>query len=142
MTIIDKLKQSIETATGLTFYYHAVGTLNEEMDNASFPCVYAFPAESSAVEDKLGVFHERLNLAVFFCNVTDYDFNALENEEIIDGCKKSAFKWLTALRTDKNFTTFNVNNAERVYDQFDVIVTGYGVDITIEEADGIGACDL
>ena len=50
MTLIDKIKKSVEGATGFPFLYHAAGEINELIARAAeLPCAFAFcwPAERS-----------------------------------------------------------------------------------------------
>lgn len=143
MTIIDKLKNSIERATGMPFLYHAAGELNELIARASsMPVAFAFLVDSGTIQDTNGIFHERITLAVMFTDKTQFDFNALENEEIIDKMKIKAFRWLYALRTDSDLQVVSINNTQRLYDTTTDILTGYAVNVTIEEVTGYGACEF
>lgn len=140
MTIIEKIKNSIEGAVSIPFYYHAGGELNNILDGAEFPCAYAFLLESGTIADVNGLYHERISLAVFFCDLTEFDFDSFDNERIIDECKQRAFTWLSSLRMSDDLSVVSVTSTSRVYDQFDAVVTGYGVQVTIEEEEGFGIC--
>lgn len=143
MNIIRKLKNNIETATGLPFVYGSRGEINRILDRAPIPCVFAYLLETNAVNDTNGICRERLTLAVFFINKTQFDFEAVENEDIIDGCKRVALKWYTANRINDEFRFVSLNNTLRVYDELaDATVTGYALNITIDEVEGVGACNV
>lgn len=142
MTIIEKLKNSIESATGLQFHYDDRDTLNEILDNAEFPCVVSHLVEQGAIADTIGVYHERLTMEVWFEDLSDVDIDGLGNEEIIDRMKRAALKWLTAFRTNEDLRLVSINSTSRHYIERDVMTTGYAVTFTIEEVDGIGSCDL
>ncbi len=141
MTFIEKLRNSIETATGLPFLYHAAGDLEVLLSQQpTLPVVYAFLIESGAVADVNGLFHERATLAVMFANTTEFDFNSAENEAIIDGMKRQAFGWLSHLRRYDYGTLdlVGVNSTQRLYDTTAAILTGFAVNVTLQEVEAHG----
>lgn len=140
MTIIEKIQNSVKAATGLVCYYQSVEQLDRIADNAEYPCAYLFLLQQQGLNIDGGNIRERLNISVFFVNPTEFDFNAVENERIIERCRRSAFKWLRYLMRNSDFRLISENGSERVYDEFDVILTGYAVNVTIEELKGV-ACD-
>lgn len=143
MTLIDKIRNSIEVATGMPFLYHAAGEINELIARAAeLPCAFAFLLDSGTVEDTNGIFHERVTFAVMFCERTQFDFNALDNEEIIDRMKVKAFRWLHSLRTSDDLRLITTNSTQRLYDTTTDILTGYAVNVTLEEIDGYGVCNF
>lgn len=143
MTIIEKIKQSVETATGMPFLYHAAGEINELIARAgALPVAFAFLLDSGTIEDVNGRFHERVTFAVVFADKTQFDFNALENERIIDRMKIKAMRWLSSLRLSSDLNLVQVNSTQRVYDNTTDILTGYAVNVTIEELAGTGPCDF
>lgn len=143
MTIIEKIKQSVEGATGMPFLYHAAGELNELIARCkSLPVAYSFLIDSGTIDDVNGRYHERVTLAVMFCDKTEFDFNALENEKIIDRMKVKAYKWMQSLRMSNALHVVSVNNTQRLYDNTTDILTGFAVNITIEDVAGVGECEL
>lgn len=143
MTIIEKIKQSVEGATGMPFLYHAAGELNELIARCNeLPVAYSFLIDSGTIDDVNGRYHERVTLAVMFCDKTEFDFNALENEQIIDRMKVKAYKWLQSLRMNNALRVVSVNNTQRLYDNTTDILTGFAVNITIEDVAGVGECEL
>lgn len=143
MTIIEKIKQSVEGATGMPFLYHAAGELNELIARCnSLPVAYSFLIDSGTIDDVNGRYHERVTLAVMFCDKTEFDFNALENEQIIDRMKVKAYRWLTDLRMSTELQIVSINNTQRLYDNTTEILTGYAVNITLEDVRGYGLCDF
>lgn len=141
MNIIRAIKQNVEAATGLPFLYGSRGDINRQLDNAPLPCAFAYLLETNAVQDTNGVCRERLTFALFFIDKTHFDFEALENEDIIDQCKRRALKWYTQNRHSDAFRIVELNNTLRVYDELaDAIVTGYALNITLEEYEGVTPC--
>lgn len=143
MTIIEKIKRSVEAATGLPFLYHAAGEINELIARAGeLPVAFAFLLDNGTIEDVNGMYHERVTFAVMFADKTEFDFNALENEQIIDRMKIKAYRWLQSLRTSNELNVIAINSTQRLYDTTTDILTGYAVNITIEEMSGVSACDF
>lgn len=143
MTIIEKIKRSVEAATGLPFLYHAAGEINELIARAeSLPVAFAFLLDSGTIDDVNGRYRERVTLAVMFADKSQFDFNAIENEQIIDRMKIKAYKWLQSLRLSNDLNIVSINQTQRLYDATTDILTGYAVNITLEDIDGYGACDF
>lgn len=143
MTIIEKIKQSVEGATGMPFLYHAAGELNELIARCGeLPVAYSFLIDSGTIDDVNGRYHERVTIAVMFCDKTEFDFNALENEQIIDRMKVKAYKWMQSLRMSNALRVISVNNTQRLYDNTTDILTGFAVNITLEDITGVGECEL
>lgn len=143
MTIIEKIKRSVEAATGLPFLYHAAGEINELIARAeNLPVAFAFLLDSGTIDDVNGRYRERVTLAVMFADKSQFDFNALENEEIIDRMKIKAYKWLQSLRLSNDLNIVSINQTQRLYDATTDILTGFSVNVTIEDYAGYGECEL
>lgn len=140
MNIIREIKKSIEQH-GLPFYYGSAQDINTILDRAEYPCCIALLVGQGAIEQENGQYKERLTLQMSFADLTTYDFDALENEDIIDECKRRAFVWLAANRNADNFD-LSVNNTTRDYFEYDAIITGFGLNVDITERQGVGNCDI
>lgn len=141
MTIVEKIQQSITAATGLRCYYQSAEQLNTIADNINYPCAYFFLLQQQQLNVTSARPRERVQIAVFFVNMTEFDFNSIENERIIDGCKERALQWVRGLSRDKYLRLISNNGTQRVYDEFDVILTGFAVNVTVEELVGADICD-
>ena len=145
MTFIDKLRITIERATACRFYYHAAGELNEIFAGVRVGCepiAFAYLLKGGEVDVQRNQLREGVNLAVFFCKKTEFDFNSEENERLIDDCKRLAFGWLSLVRKSGYFETVGSITTERVYDTTTDILTGIAVNVTLRELQGYGECDL
>lgn len=145
MTFIDKLRITIERATACRFYYHAAGELNEILAGVRVGCepiAFAYLLKGGEVDVQRNQLREGVNLAVFFCKKTEFDFNSEENERLIDDCKRLAFGWLSLMRKSGFFETVGSITTERVYDTTTDILTGIAVNVTLRELQGYGECDL
>ena len=145
MTFIDKLRITIERATACRFYYHAAGELNEVLASVRVGCepiAFAYLLKGGEVDVQRNQLREGVNLAVFFCKKTEFDFNSEENERLIDDCKRLAFGWLSLMRKSGYFETVGSITTERVYDTTTDILTGIAVNVTLRELQGYSECDL
>lgn len=143
MSVIEKIKQSVEAATGLPFYYDTPQTLNLRLDRATYPCAMLHIVESGAVQDTNGIIRERLTVEVIFVTTSRLDFDGLTVENLeIDKMKLHAFTWLLKLYRDRDLRLQSVNSTARYYASDDVIFSGYGVSVTIEETAGVSKCDI
>ena len=142
-SIIQKIKQSVERATGLPFYYDTPQTLNVRLDRAEFPCAMLHIITSGAVQDTNGILRERLNLEVLFTTTSSLDFDGtdVENNEM-DIMKMHAFKWLLSLFRSNTLRLVTLNGTNRYYATDDAIYSAYGVNVTLEEIQGVTACDF
>ena len=144
MSIIEKIKRSVERATGLPFYYDTPQTLNVRLDRATYPCAMLHIVTSGAVIGDNGIILERLNVEVLFTTTSRLDFDGVdvENNEL-DVLKMHAFKWLLyIMRTRTGLRLVTLNGTNRYYATDDAIYSAYGVNVTLEEIQGVTACDF
>lgn len=149
MSIIDKIKKSVEEATGLPFYYDTPETLNQRMSGSSakrpwvFPCAMLNILKSGAVQDQNGILRERLTVEVLFATQSDLDFDGVQVEACeIDKMKERAFTWLLALMRSRVLRLVSLNGTNRYYATDDAIYSAYGVNVTIDEVQGFSPCNL
>lgn len=144
-SIIDKIKDSVELVIGKgRFYYNDDNGLNVDFDNADYPLAYARLIETGTLSDVLGNYHERVTMSIFFADVADPDLQPMTNEEILTMLKHKALSWLAELRLNDELTLIEVRNTDRVYitsNDYDVRLTAYVVNVTLEEQEGIGICN-
>lgn len=150
-TIIDKLADTIKALPfedgqkrELPFVYEDADVQNIVFDQIMPPLVACVPITSAAVQDERGFYHERITLALWFADrmcqpAPDYD--AVENERIIDKCKQRAFRWCASMYPKKELELVSVNGSERAYLERDAMLTGYMLNVTLEEVEGYGICN-
>ena len=136
MTIVDKIIQSIEDACGVSVYYHDEPTLNVMTSSMAFPCALFQLLNNGRLVQEAGQIKEAVTAAVFFVDKSEFDFDAVENERIIEGCKVLAFDWLSSLNGGGLLGVQAVNRTSRVYDRYDDILTGFGVSVDLVELTG------
>lgn len=144
MTIIEAVKNSIERV-GCAFLYHADGELNELVArepafDSDVPVALCYLLGSGSTDITAGVARERVNIGVFFSLKTNFDFDAIENERLLDVCKQYAQRWLLSLNDDVWLRLVSLNSTERVYDTTTDILTAYAVNVTLEQVQGQTLC--
>lgn len=143
MSIIEKIKNSITAATGLPFYYDTPQTLNIRLDRAQYPCAMLNILQSGAVTDANGILRERLTIEILFATTSHLDFDGTDVEaNEIDGLKKHAFTWLIKLLRSHDLRLVSVNGTNRYYATEDAIYSAFGVNVTLDEAQGFSACNI
>ena len=157
MTLVDKIIASIHAALDWTetvddgnggttdvlheypVYYHDDITLNLMTSMMSFPCALLYLLTTGRPVQEGGTLKERVTAAVFFVSPQDCaDFDAVDNEAVIDERKADAFAWLKSLNLDGGIELVEQTRSERIYGRYDDILTGYGVQVEIKEL--IGYC--
>lgn len=158
MTIVDKIINSIhavldwdETVTDTngvqttvhhTFpvYYHDDPTLNLMTQTMEFPCALLILLTRGRVPNIGGQLKEQVSAAVFFVEAQEgIDFDAVQNEVVIDRCKQRALSWLMSLPSSTDVEIVAEAQSARIYDKYDDILTGYGVNVDLREVVGF-AC--
>lgn len=142
-SIIDKIKDSVTEATGLPFYYDTPQTLNIRLDRATFPCAMLHILQSGAVVDTNGILRERLTIEMLFATTSTLDFDGadVERNELND-LKIKAFQWLLNLYRSRELRLVSINQTNRYYATDDAIYSAYGVQVTIDEVQGVSKCDI
>lgn len=142
MSVIEKIKNSITAATGLPFYYDTPQTLNLRLDRATYPCAMLHILQSGAIVDTNGILRERLTIEMLFATTSDLDFDGTDVEKNeLDGMKLLAFQWLLALYLSRELRLVSINGTNRYYATDDAIYSAYGVQVTIDEAQGVSKCN-
>jgi hypothetical protein len=99
--------------------------------------------QSGAVTDQNGILRERLTIEVLFATKSSLDFDGVEVEACeIDKMKERAFTWLLSLFRSHDLRIVSQNGTQRYYATDDAIYSAYGVNVTIEEAQGFSRCNL
>ena len=138
MSLITKIKAEVESA-GLQFYYDSGGGLNKMLENANFDdgncVVFAFLLTSTTLTDG----KESGNIGLFFSKITEFDFEALENDAIQEECKLIAWDFVKQINKG-NVLTMGEITLTRFYDEFAVNVTGVAVNAVFTENVGMSDC--
>jgi hypothetical protein len=143
MTIIEKIRASIQSVHGGDFqvYYNDDPTMNLIADNMDLPAAIVQLITQGTIDQQSGQWREVVSAAVFFVDKSDFDFDADENEKIIDRCKRRCLRWLAALPLDEHLDLVRWERTSRVYERFDAILTGFAVMVMLRERESVTDCE-
>lgn len=137
--IVSKVLQSIRFA-GHDVIYGSVDTINVNMAGVKLPCCYVSLLSDCRQIKAGGQWIESATFMVAFVAKTEYAFDSVDNESIIQRCRVAALQWLESLSGSDTLTAVSLVDTQRVYDEFDDIVTGLVMRVELAELLGLG-CD-
>ena len=136
-TIVNKIKESVQSGTGLTCLYGSLDDINVQIGGqADFPVAFFVLLNNGQLDDRGSNYRERVDVAMFFVKPTEFDFESVENEALIADCKRYAFQWLNSLFLSGDLKYITTLNTSRVYNQMDDILTGFALRVRLEELVG------
>lgn len=143
MTIVEKIRASIQRVHGNSFavYYHDDPTMNIIADTMTLPAAIVQLITQGELDQTSGQWREIVSAVVFFVDRSDFDFNADDNEKIIDQCKRRALRWLAGLQLDEDLTLVRWSRTSRVYERFDAILTGFVIMVDLIEIECVTDCE-
>ena len=145
MTIVNKIKKLFEESTGLTLLYNNEAMVNLLIEDNPLPIgIWYLLQDGQIVADSAsGVLRERVQARIYVGDKCEnLDFNGIENEAIIEGCRDILFRFVNSLRLSRELRLESINTytSRRFYLETDTIITGYMVDLTISEVNGFFDC--
>ena len=143
MSIVLKIKEKFEQITGIPLIYQSEEMVNFLVGEKPVPVgIWYLLQDGQIVSDSAsGTIRERIQARIYVGDLTELDFDAIENEKIIDRCKKILFNFIAQLKSDNDLEVENINLSRRFYLHTDEILTGYMVDVTISELSGFNKCN-
>lgn len=136
MTIQQHIK-SIAQQMGIAYIYHNWTSVNQIADNTPLPVmVNVLPVSGSfSVGYNLT---ETTNCLIAFLNKTEYDFDAEENDQVVEQMKALAKDFLLRLNKVEGIENLSLADVsyEVVYDKLDVNLTGIILDLRLSESEG------
>lgn len=144
MSIVLKIKEKFEQITGIPLIYQSEEMVSFLVGEKPVPVgIWYLLQDGQIVSDSAsGTICERIQARIYVGDLTELDFDAIENEKIIDKCKKILFNFIAHLKSDKDLEVENINLSRRFYLHTDEILTGYMVDVTISELSGFNKCNF
>lgn len=139
MTIVDKIKKSVKDVLGEDHpvYYNDDPGANLETGRMTFPCCVIRMLTTGTADKAAGQVRETVSAALFFLRLMKgMDFSPERNEHIIDRCKKDAFAWYGSLNLNHDLELVALSRTSRVYEEYDDIVTGFGMLCDLRERTG------
>lgn len=141
MNIAKKIQTIFEAATGLQLVYGTEEAINRAIGSAQLPCGLLKLMGTSNITTDGGMLTEEPRLSVAVVNLTQFDIDSYDNEDIIAGCKAKLENFLLALMASRDLTLEAVTEVSRLYDHYDDIVTGIYATFRLREVVGVACPD-
>ena len=136
MNFAEKIKADFEAITGLTLLYGSRDGINWAINHNALPAGFFTLIRSSNVNADGLSLKESAEVAVSVIRLSPAEEPGYETETVIEECRQQVFAYLTALKSSGLMRLLSVTRASRIFDEFDDIVCGFGVNIMVEEIDG------
>jgi hypothetical protein len=132
MNIARKIIQSVAEATDLKCYYGTRESINEQVSKGGLPCAFFALLEEINIQEGAGTIAKTYTLTISFARLTEFDYESVDNEDIIEHCQLDAFNWLAYIRAGMaDFVAGEVVGSGSLYEELDDIITGYYLTIRI-----------
>lgn len=140
MTIQERIK-AIANEMGIAYIYHNWTSVNQMADTTQLPVMINILPVSGQFQVDGFRLTESANCLIAFLDKTDYDFDAEENDTIIERMKGYAKQFLLAVNATEGFEPLDLSAVDYqiVYDKLDVNLTGIMLDLRIKESEGMCA---
>lgn len=141
MNIAKKIQTIFEASTGLQLVYGTEEAINRAIGSAQLPCGLLKLMGTSNITTDGGMLTEEPRLSVAVVNLTQFDIDSYDNEDIIADCKAKLENFLLALMASRDLTLEAVTEVSRLYDHYDDIVTGIYATFRLREVVGVACPD-
>ena len=139
MSVESKIKSVADTfqGEGVSYYFGDWARTNIALDSNILPAiVYVMPA-SGEIDLSAGNIRDKENALIAFLDKTTFDFEASENNIIVENMKALAMRFFVACNNSGLFDPIGGKLPYRVvYDMLDVNVTGITFEVPIKEVTG------
>ena len=141
MNIAKKIQSIFEAATGLPLVYGTEEAINRAIGSGQLPCGLLKLMGTSSLTTDGGMLTEEPRLSVAVVNLTQFDMDSYDNEDIIADCKTKLENFLLSLMASRDLTLEDVTEVSRLYDHYDDIVTGIYATFRLREVVGVACPD-
>lgn len=141
--MIEVIIKEIIEKCGVSYFFGSQSMFNVKADDVAFPAGVYFAQQSGALNVSHGLIQESANCQIGFFDLTEFDFDSKENDEIVEQCKHHLKTFVAKINEEPRLNGIEGNLPYVViYSQYDTILTGVIADITISISAGIPECAL
>lgn len=136
----DRVRQRIKTIAGrmgLRYLFASMSEANLVVGDGDFPLLIDILPTSGSVDIQLGVFKDKPNHLLFFCDKTELDYNAEREQPTIARMKQLAFEFIAESNRSGYFEPITEASYEIFYDRMDVTLSGVALSVTLKDAEGV-----
>lgn len=136
-----KVASIIDDIEGITYLYDNWATANVKLDDIQMPAVInVLPVSGKFSMSQIQI-KDCPHCMLAFADITDLDFDGLENDEVIERCKRYAIEFLKRLNKSGLFEDISGDIPYSVfYDKLDANITGIMIELQLKEVQGVPLC--
>ena len=126
---------------GVTYLYDNWATANVRLDRLEFPAIINLLPVSGRFDISRTQLRDSPECMIAFADKTRFDFDGVENDEVIERCKALAVRFIRELNKSGLFEWTSTDIRYSVfYDKLDVNITGIVVELNLKEVKGVPMC--
>lgn len=126
---------------GVTYLYDNWATANVRLDRLEFPAIINLLPVSGRFDISRTQLRDCPECMIAFADKTRFDFDGVENDEVIERCKALAVRFIRELNKSGLFEWTSTDIRYSVfYDKLDVNITGIVVELNLKEVKGVPMC--
>lgn len=126
---------------GVTYLYDNWATANVRLDRLEFPAIINLLPVSGQFDISRTTLRDCPDCMIAFADKTRFDFDGVENDEVIERCKALAVRFIRELNKSGLFEWTSTDISYSVfYDKLDVNITGIVVELRLKEVQGVPMC--
>lgn len=126
---------------GVTYLYDNWATANVRLDRLEFPAIINLLPVSGQFDISRTTLRDCPDCMIAFADKTRFDFDGVENDEVIERCKALAVRFIRELNRSGLFEWTSTDIPYSVfYDKLDVNITGIVVELRLKEVQGVPMC--
>lgn len=136
-----KIASVAEKIDGINYIYDNWATANIRLDKEALPVIINILPVSGRFNISRTQLRDCPNCMIAFADKTNFDFDGVENDAIIDRCKSYAVKFIKELNKSGLFEWLSDEVPYSIfYDKLDVNITGIVIELKLKEAQGESMC--
>lgn len=126
---------------GVTYLYDNWATANVRLDRLEFPAIINLLPVSGRFDISRTQLRDCPECMIAFADKTRFDFDGVENDEVIERCKALAVRFIRELNKSGLFEWTSTDIRYSVfYDKLDVNITGIVLELNLKEVVGVSLC--
>ena len=126
---------------GVTYLYDNWATANVRLDRLEFPAIINLLPVSGQFDISRTTLRDCPDCMIAFADKTRFDFDGVENDEVIERCKALAVRFIRELNRSGLFEWTSTDIHYSVfYDKLDVNITSKVVELRLQEVQGVTMC--
>ena len=152
ISVERKIASIAEKLEGVTYLFDNWVTANVRLDKMPLPAIInLLPASGKFVISRTQL-RDCPNCMIAFVDKTAFDFDGVENDEVIERCKGYAVQFIRELNRSSEMCIRDRNRSglfewvsdevpySVFYDKLDVNVTGIVIELKLKEVQGVPMC--